>query len=83
MPNNEVISRREHELEVSRLGRTIERLNAELSALAAYLITTKPALSNAERAAKLAARIGRLTRHEAAESIQRIHDAVVLSGQAS
>jgi hypothetical protein len=82
MPGKDVISRREHELEMNRLGRTIERLNAELSALAAYLITAKPMPKrhDSERAARLAAQIGCLTRQEAADSIRRIHDAVVLSG---
>lgn len=81
MRNTEVISRREHELEVDRMARTIDRLNGELSALAAYLITAKPTHTRVEakRATELAARLGRVSSHEAAESIQRIHDAVVLS----
>lgn len=82
MPNTEVISRRDHDIEVGRLSQTINRLNGELSALAAYLITAKPthAHGEAERAVTLAAKMGRVSDHEAAESIRRIQDAVILSG---
>ncbi len=83
MQSNEMISRLEHELEVSRLERTIDRLNAELSALAAYVITAGPMRGDGmpERATTLAAKVGRIPVHEAAEKIRRIHNAVALSGQ--
>ncbi len=82
MPDTQVINRREHDHKVDELTRTIDRLNGELSALAAYLITTKrtPTQGDAIRAAKLAARLGHVSKREAAQSIRRIHDAVVLSG---
>ncbi len=80
MPD-QTISRRDHDREVSRLAQTIERQNAELSALTAYLITTKPipGRDHRARAATVAALVGSIPRHEAAQSIRRIHDAVVLS----
>ncbi|UDL93823.1 MULTISPECIES: hypothetical protein [Lichenihabitans] len=84
MFGTDVISRREHEMEVSRLAGTIERLNAELSALAAYLVTTGPARGRGDkdRAVSLAARMGCITKHEAEERIRRIDDAISLSANA-
>ena len=84
MPETDLISRRDHDDQVDALRRTIARLNGELSALSAYLIATKrpAAPGDAVRAARLAARLGRMSRRDAARSIRRIHDAVVLSAHA-
>jgi hypothetical protein len=80
MLGKDMISRHEHDLEISKLARRIERMNAELSALAAYLITAGPTWhrSDPDRAADLAAKMGRITKREAEERIKRIDDALRL-----
>ena len=77
MPNTEVIDRRACEAEVGRSSRIIDRLNG---ALAAYPVMAEPMHTHggAERAVPLAAKMGRVSNDQAAESVRRVQHAVIL-----